>query len=54
MYYKAINVPRSVDDPTYRYKMPELCITKSAVTKLFNIADVASSLKIPPSCTLPI
>ncbi|EEA07064.1 eukaryotic translation initiation factor 5, putative [Cryptosporidium muris RN66] len=49
-----LNIPSTVEDPNYRYKMPKL-VSKiegrgnGIRTKIVNMADIAKSLKRPPS-----
>ncbi|KAH7650386.1 translation initiation factor eIF Tif5p [Cryptosporidium bovis] len=49
-----LNIPSTVDDPNYRYKMPKL-VSKiegrgnGIRTKIVNMADIARSLKRPPA-----
>ena len=48
-----MNIPRSVDDPFHRYKMPDVMVKNEGKgngvkTVLSNIADIARALKRPP------
>jgi translation initiation factor 5 len=47
-----VNIPRTVQDPNYRYKMPRIQVTVQGTgggvkTKFDNIVEVAERLKVP-------
>jgi len=47
-----INIPSTIDDPAYRYKMPRMdCKQESRLngvkTNIFNLEDVAKALRVP-------
>jgi translation initiation factor 5 len=49
---ERLNIPRSVTDPHYRYKMPKLFIKEESrlngvKTNISNVNDVASALRVP-------
>lgn len=53
-----LNIPSTVDDLNYRYKMPrpELKIEgrgNGIKTNLVNLNDIAKSLRVPPDCIAP-
>jgi translation initiation factor 5 len=56
MSKNMINIPSTVEDPNYRYKMPQI-ITKSEgkgngiKVNLVNLVDVAKALRVPEQCT---
>jgi len=50
-----LNIPSTITDPNYRYKMPKLAVVSQGSgggvkTKLENIIDVAKALQVPPDC----
>lgn len=52
MSAEIVNIPRTIQDPTYRYKMPKIQITVQGTgggvkTRIDNIEDVAAALKLP-------
>jgi translation initiation factor 5 len=47
-----ITIPSGIQDPSYRYKMPKMQLKQEsrlngAKTNIFNIEDVAASLRVP-------
>mmetsp|Transcript_10162 Transcript_10162/g.8966 ORF Transcript_10162/g.8966 Transcript_10162/m.8966 type:complete len:436 (-) Transcript_10162:40-1347(-) len=47
-----INIPSTIEDPAYRYKMPKMELKQESrlngvKTNIFNVADVASALRVP-------
>jgi translation initiation factor 5 len=54
---KMLNIPSTIKDPNYRYKMPKLVLTVqgsggNTKTKLENIKDLATALTVPPDYPL--
>lgn len=52
-----LNIPSSVKDPNYRYKMPKIVVTTQGQgggvkTKFDNIIDVSKALNLPPEYPL--
>ena len=47
-----VNIPSTVEDPNYRYKMPKLTTTiqgkgNGIKVNLINLVDVAKALRVP-------
>src|ERR1700744_1556138 len=54
---KKLNIPRSVQDPKYRYQMPAIQVSVQGSgggvkTKFENIKEVAHALVVPPDYPL--
>ena len=50
---EKLNIPTSVTDPHYRYKMPKLQVKEESrlngvKTNIVNVVDVGAALRIPP------
>ena len=52
-----ITIPSGIEDPSYRYKMPKMQLKQESrlngvKTNVWNIDDVASALRVPPSAIM--
>jgi translation initiation factor 5 len=49
---ERVNIPRTIADPHYRYKMPLIQVTEESrlngvKTRIVNVDDVSAALRIP-------
>lgn len=54
---KTLNIPSTIEDPSYRYKMPALQLRtegrlNGVKTKIVNLEDVAKAIRVPPAYPL--
>ena len=52
-----INIPSTVADPNYRYKMPKMILKTESKgngvkTNITNLVDVSNALQTNPECTI--
>jgi len=57
MQAKMLNIPSTIEDPSYRYKMPGLLLKvegrgNGIKTKIVNLNEIATALRVPPAYPL--
>ena len=59
MSTQMVNIPSTIEDPSYRYKMPKIQTKiegkgNGIKVNLVNLVDVAKALRVPTECKILI